>query len=439
MIPTYESLNVIEKFFGEPLSEEVINRCEEMPKYQFKELYRQLDGFYRNWYHRRILGTASPAVDEPSLPAFMPVGSYGIEQPTWRAEFEHWLKCSLLYFPGRLEIPDPIGTYVPNYDLSNLFHRSPSDWELGLARDEILQGLPTLLTLKPLIDNGSISTIPKISVEILSNDSINMILNNINIENLPSYGPVDIRDRLIELEQMRDHAHSSHIDELDKFLMRPWDVTACWLWIGLCLDNSPVAADTDALATLDRDFRLNSSQVVQDRRTAQLISRFQIPGADNAKLADVVRMRMNEEAFYEFRNSFDRILHAVTEANPRTDLAFSREFQRHAYDELASQRAHVARDIKGSDFLRQMLSGLFLLGAAGVEAAVTHDAPVGTLLGGAAAGGGWLIPYLIRRSKDRKTSELTRAFYSSLIRRPQLHPVRSNIELRGLSWGYAAW
>jgi hypothetical protein len=415
VIPRYESISVIEKFFGEPLSKEIVRRFKSMPNYQLEELCIQMDANYLRWYHTRIRAiAANPNAGGPDLPAFMPVYSYRPQFSGWQAEFEHWLKCSLLYFPGRIEIPDPIGWHDHLYDLRDALRYRRAAPDLERAREQILEGLPTLLTLRPLIDNGSLSTIPEASIRMLSEDSLNMNSSWQDPDDLPNLGIPEIRDRLIELEHMRQHVYNAHINVDNEWWF--WDIATIWLWIGLCLDNSPVAADSVALSTLERDFRLNTSTAVQDQRVARLISHFQIPAADNAPLDDVVRMRLNEEAFYEFRSSFDNILQAVTEANPRSDEAFSREFKRHAYDELASHRARVTQDIKTSERLRQMLSGIFLLGAAGVEAAVTHDAPIGTLLAGAAGGGGWLIPYLIRRSKSRKAGELTRMFFSSLIR-----------------------
>jgi hypothetical protein len=231
VIPGYESISVIENFFGEPLSKDIIRRFKGMPNYQLEELCTQIDANYLRWYHSRIRATATNShAGRPDLPAFMPVYS-GPLALSWQSEFEHWLKCSLLYFPGRIEVPDPIAWNDYEYNLHDALRRRRGAWDLERARDQIFEGLPTLLTLRPLIANGSLSTIPEASIEMLSHDSLNLSTGWLDPDDLPNLGIPEIRDRLIELEHMRDHAYNAHIDDDD--VWRYWDVATIWLWIGV--------------------------------------------------------------------------------------------------------------------------------------------------------------------------------------------------------------
>jgi hypothetical protein len=112
--------------------------------------------------------------------------------------------------------------------------------------------------------------------------------------------------------------------------------------------------------------------------------------------------------------AFREILLSVSDANPQNDASFSLEFKRHAYETLAGQRQRVTKRHEASDTLQLVLTGAFLLGAAGIEGTITHALPAGSALAGAATLSAWIISKTKKRSSLRNTDELVRTFFTYL-------------------------
>jgi hypothetical protein len=176
----------------------------------------------------------------------------------------------------------------------------------------------------------------------------------------------------------------------------------------------PVAADGAALAAIEEALGHERSGPLEDTRVSELFSSFKIPAAAQASLQDVVSLRLNEEAFYEFRTAFQEILLAVSDSRPGDESTFSMEFRRHAYESLVDRRRRVTQLRKSSDKLQQIPTGVFLMGASGIESSITHEAPVGSVLATAATSSAWLALYLKRKATVKKNDELTRTFFSYL-------------------------
>jgi len=73
MTASYESLAVIEDFFGEELSADLISRFASMPNYQLRELLSRIDYAFKHGIPRRVRavqGTSLSAQIAPFQPIF---------------------------------------------------------------------------------------------------------------------------------------------------------------------------------------------------------------------------------------------------------------------------------------------------------------------------------------------------------------------------------
>lgn len=412
MIPSYESIAVFENFFGEELDADILAKLADMPDYQLKELCARLDQSFKSWFLSKNNYLDASTL---TIPPFQPVYSHDANLQHL-PRLEHWLKCSLLYYPGAVAIPDPLGAgeFLGHLDYDRDY-QDYTDREIRIlqyVRNELIDGLRLSLRLRPLVDAGALITMPFPAIMHLNTEAMNAA-QGAPFEHLANHGVFT----LAELSAYRSLTDQFWIydEDTDDYFPEMNDLLAAeWLWVGVHLGHSPVAADATSLRLMKTDLE-GGNAALSDKKVAELISRFRVPSADKATLDEVVKLRLNDEAFAGFRATFEAILSAVCQADPKDESAFSTEYRRHAYGMLVKEREQLERHRRNSDVLQQILTGAFLLGAAGIEAAVTKDAPIGSILGAGATLGGWLVPYLSKRVRMKETDELIRTFFSYLM------------------------
>jgi len=412
MTASYESLAVIEDFFGEELSADLISRFASMPNYQLRELLSRIDYAFKHGIPRRVRAVQGTSLSAQIAP-FQPIFANDTNLSFFAPAVMHWVKCSLLYFPGPIAIPDPVGS-IDDFITVDLALEPAGDSFLGHLKKSAIQALNLTLDLKPLIANGIVMTIPWPSVHYIFEDAMYLSLGAAP-GNIASLSSGITHADLYEMYELWDSYFARGSDGEPVDLDISGQLTSQWLAVGSLVGTSPVAADSYSLAVMNARLNSNANAALIDQRVAQVIANFEIPGAHQATLRDVVRLRLNEEAFEEFRCAFREILLSVSDANPRNDASFSLEFKRHAYETLAEQRQRVTKRREASDTLQLVLTGAFLLGAAGIEGTITHAPPVGSALAGAATLSAWIISKAKKRSELRNTDELVRTLFTYLV------------------------
>lgn len=425
------SLGIIEDFFQQEASEEICSGIERLPSEQLWVLLERLDTMYDLWLGKRLGKIDLAASSDRSTPirTFQPIFT-GMDY-FYRPElFERWLRCSLLYYPGPVAMPDPVGgadlrlarTGRPGFDESTAY----------AARETLIRGLRATMDLRPLISRGDVVLVPEISVE-RAFDSVRTYFDILEAMHLSQDDSEMFTSLDVELARIHP-AIIRRIYEMDELTNRimpaPWEDEAFgqdlewaydlpiarWLWAGAEMEFSPVAADERVQEKLDVGIQSLARVTSQtDIEAAVMFARFQIPGPDSASLKQVVALRQNEEVFHEFRSTFEYVLRQTSQAAPADQGIFDLEFRRHAEATLNAERRRILSNRERSPVLAKMLTGSFLFGAAGIESAITKQPPVGSALAASAGGLAWLLPYLATSRTRARSSEQRRLFLSYLV------------------------
>lgn len=424
------SLAVLEEFFTTDLNMDMAWALERLPRYQARELLERLQYGFKTWLRRERANAKQSASTTPFAARFQPIFSNDSNLRDNAGKLEQWLKCALLYLPGEILYPDPIGS-VDDMEYVSIALESGDGKLVDRIIGNLATGVKRLLPLKPLIDAGIVSLLPWPTISQVFDDrgrawAFRQMLSETDrsqwhriAEPAPYSGSID---ELLELDAFLDR-FTTYDEDTNEPLDIDLESIVCaeWWWIGSRLGYASLAADTPARRLMTADLGDARQAALLDRRIARLFSEFSVPGPSSAATEEVVRLRLNEEAFSEFRMAFEHILRQVAEADPADDTIFSDEFSRHASATLYDRRSAVIRSRRRSDVLQGILTSAGLAGAAIVESSITHQFPIGSSLAATAATVGWLIPAIRTRAAESASRMLLTKFYGYLI--PEVSPV----------------
>lgn len=370
------SLDVIEEFFGQELSQAHLSVLKEAPEEQIGELFDRLNNGWVDWFdHRFDKGLA------PDKHYFLGENISSVEPlPMTR------YKQLALYFPS-IATRDPLEAKLNIH--VQVAQAIGQIWP-GQLRGDLISGLEALMEIAPLIRAGAIDIVPAGQAGM-------------------SEGVQDVARREVKSER------TSGDDENDF-------AGAFGFATGLCrmLAYWPVASTEPFWKRLDLGGKQFATELAHcNIPITQAVASFNVPSVSRIELSDLLRLRANDEAFSDFRETFGVAIREAMDQGVKHGQKYAEEALR---DRL---KPHEARC---NDRPTSMFDGMLLPGAAALMVGglswilATGDKPMSgldnvknLLVNASAPGIAWLILTLLQQR--RTAADPRGAIYSALIDR----------------------
>lgn len=370
------SLDVVEEFFGQELSHAHLSALKEAPEEQIGELFERLHNGWVDWFGNRFDKGLTP-----DKHYFLGENISSVE-PLPMSKY----KQLALYFPS-IATRDPLEAKLNTH--VQVARAIGQIWP-GQLRGDLISGVEALMEIAPLVRAGAIDIVPASQAGMTA-------------------GVQDVARREVQSERTSG-------DDEDDF------AGVFGLATGLCkmMAYWPVASTETLWKRLD----LGGKQFVRELARCnipitQAVATFNVPSVSRIELSDLLRLRANDEAFSDFRETFGV---AIREAMDQG----LKHGQKYAEDALRDRlKPHEARcnDRPTSAFDGMLLPGAAALMVGGLSwILATGDNPMSSwdnveklLLNTSSPGIAWLI---LRVLQQRHTAaDPRRAIYSALIDR----------------------
>jgi hypothetical protein len=161
-----------------------------------------------------------------------------------------------------------------------------------------------------------------------------------------------------------------------------------------------------------------------DARVAQDLWQYQLPGAQQAPVNEIISLRRNHDAFAEWRNVLCGLLEQVRKEAPAPDPAqFEAEFKRAAEAQLTPKLQAIRSSIGQSQVLSKMLvPGLLTLGGGVITYRITQQPFTTAAVTGALIPVSWIADKMIKRfNREGRQAGILRDFYGYLIDQESSH------------------
>lgn len=200
-------------------------------------------------------------------------------------------------------------------------------------------------------------------------------------------------------------------------------VGAVKVWGKVCalLDYMPVAANGLIREILEREYGVGMmprSVPRAEQRITQALMQFDVPGTSKISFSDVLSLRKNEDAFYEWRIAFRQVIDMAQKESPKDQQAFNAEVRLAAETIMTPLTEQLKTKVKSSSALEKMLIPSALSVSAGLIAFSGFGAsfPIAALVGAGLSPAGWVAEKLIKRfNKSGRKAMMVREFYSHLL------------------------
>lgn len=373
---TVSSLDVVQNFFGQELCEAHLSALKGAPDEQIDDLFVRLNDAWVEWFERRFDKGLTPDkhyfLGEPR-DALEPVALNKYKQLA-------------LYFPS-IATRDPLEAKL-------LTHLHGAQTDGSRLRDELrrdlLLGIESLMQVAPLVRAGAIELIPAGQV-------------------VMSHGVQEVAQREVRSERFSAGAVDDVVEEFA-------------LATGLCSKTAywPVAS-TDRLWTRLHSGGKNAVSELANCNISisQAVAGFDVPSVTRIELPDLLRLRANEVAFSDFRETFGVAIREAMDENLAHGQKYAEEVLR---DRL---KVHEARcnERATSAFDGMLLPGAAALMVGGLAwVLATGDNPMGSwdnfeklLLNTSAPGIAWLVLRVLQQR--HRPTDPRQAVYAALVDR----------------------
>lgn len=375
------SIDVVEKFFGGPLDEELFSLVAQAPDDQFVELVDLLSESWNRWLDLRIKADA------------MPDGHYFIGETHSGLEplpLEKY-KQLVMYFPS-IAAPDPLEAPLATHVLmAQVFPQVLSQ----ALRQDFLKGLRRLMEVTPLVRTGAIELVPALQARL--SDGVQEKARN-------TVAALGTRAAQPSVDES--------VESLDDFVWATGLCTLAGYW--------PVAASDALWARLRQDGQWLATELTRMHSPVEeAVAVFDLPSVSRVPTEDLLRLRANEAAFADFRDAFGVAMREAADQGRVHGDHFAVQLLR---DRLMPHQARCEGVAKGtSAFDGLMLPAGAALSAGGLAwALATGDDPMlgfenvkKLLIGMAAPGIAWLSMREAQRRFSKRDPALS--IYSALI------------------------
>lgn len=326
--------DVIEDWWGEPLTVEQADRIAEAP----------IDHFYR--FTVDALDTTSPRLAKRALyepPPPVPAGRLRVEariepRPS-RAVNERWRGAQMLLYAHEMLLVIP--------DFESLFMFCGHDADRAALRTALRQ----LVTIRPLVEQGIVH---------FTDDG--------------QLGTSADRAIKAELRVFNDDHKAPRTLEVNRSV----ELAVRWPHLVTPLLHSPWAYDRAARILREVWGQEGATTDLVRTRTASQIAGLRVPRFDQALMADIVALPQSEEVFYDWRQALEHALSLLPQPDGEP---WGDEETALVVAELQPVIARMKRDVKASTFLSRLRVGASEL-AFGAIAGIPAAAMSGNLVTG---------------------------------------------------------
>jgi hypothetical protein len=370
------SLDVVERFFGESLSQEHVQALEGAPDEQVVDLFERLNDGWLAWFDERFdkgldpdrhyfLGEADSEV-EP-----LPLEKY---------------KQLALYFPV-IATPDPIEALLGSHVLTaQLIGQVTPE----AVRADMRVGLARLVQIAPLVRAGAISLVPTVQV-------------------LLSEGVQGVARREIEA---RGSEPEDRTTEAFALATGVCSMAAYW----------PVASTEPLWRRLQAGGQCLARELGRcNLPVAQAVAEFDVPSIRGLPMRDLLGLRANEASFAEFREAFGVAVRESLDQSRTHGAGFGEQFFR---DRLMPHLERCNATAKGTSAFDGMLlpagaalavGGLAWLFSTGDNPLASVDNLEKALINTVSPGAAWMAMSFVQRLVAGRHPG--RAVYSALLDR----------------------
>lgn len=382
------SLEVIQNYEGEELTAKVVERLANVPAKRLVGLFQELKSLYDGWLdHERWLRTDDDVRDVYlCIPEWTPGWS-------WQRTLDH-AKNATLFFPCA-SVPDPIASRnLPPISLAEGFDllddQTVADF-IDPRRGDFRESLVHLLELAPLIKGGDLLLFP-VTFALETPELERAVadeMNQLTRDRIAGYGPgVDERD----IERIKRFGHAC---------------AAC--------RYHPIAGSDFTKRVLDKEYE-NAAGVANVNHTVNAaLLRYDLPGASKIPVADLVRLRRDDEAFAIWRSNFGAVVRqAVAEASDDQGK-FEVELRQAAGERLEPAVKAMEAQTKNSPFWSAAIAPAVTLLGGVATWMTTTSFPLTIAFGTVGAAAGWAAESLRRRlSRPNCSATVMRQFYGAV-------------------------
>lgn len=368
------SLDVVEKFFGEPLNEEHTKALAGAPEEQVIELFGRLNDAWVAWFEERFDKGLTP--DQ----------HYFVGEARSEAEplpLEKYKQLAL-YFPV-IATPDPLEAPIGSHLVTAQIIGQVIPESL---RDDMLIGLTRLVEIAPLVRAHAVALVPTVQVGL-------------------SEGVQGIARREIEVngsdasnQATKALALATGVCSMAAY----WPVASTeWLWKQLQTGGEYLARELG---------RCNLP-------VAQAVAEFDVPSVKRLQMRDLLSLRANEAAFADFREAFGVAIRESLDQSRVHGRSFGEQLFR---DRLKPHQERCNATARGASAFDGMLmpagaafavGGLSWLFSTGDNPLASIDNLEKALINVVAPGTAWLAMGQVQRLVSKRHPG--RAVYSALV------------------------
>ena len=253
------SLDVVERFFGEPLSEEHIGALKDTPDEQIIDLFGRFNDAWIGWFDDRFDKGLTPDQHYFVGEARSEVEPLPLEK----------YKQLALYFPV-IATPDPMEARLGSHVLTAQMTQQVLT---ASVRDDMLIGLTRLAQIAPLVRAQAVSLVP--TVQVLLSEGVQGVA--------------------------RREIHASGSESADP------TTESFALATGVCSMAAywPVASTGPLWRRLQAGGTHLAEQLGKcNLPIAQAVAEFDVPSVSRLQMRDLLKLRANEASFADFREAF---------------------------------------------------------------------------------------------------------------------------------------
>lgn len=415
-----DSIETIEDFIGEELTEDWARLLAEAPFDQIVALLNALSPAYYDWLETEIATLEGESNAESKNKQ-----TYHCVDPYLRySPWEQWLirfKPMLLYYPS-ITIPDPLADMLwPLFMSAEVVrminahgYRAPPIDSINVAklRLELKEALEILVKLRPFVKDQSFVLLPHLFV---------------HDNGIMQVRTLDEMRLLVGTQKEHDYEKliAKYEQEFETNKVKTeFAVGGVKLWGQVCaeLDFTPIAASGLIRDILQMEYGLiNLPRAASaENRVSQALMQFEVPGLSEVELSDVLSLRKNEDAFREWRIAYGQVLDMVQKESPKDQKAFDAEIRLAAETIMTPLTEQLKSKAKSSSALEKIFvpSALSIGGGLIAFASFGDSFPTAALVGAGLSPAGWVMEKLIRRfNKGGCKATMVREFYSYLLER----------------------
>ncbi len=285
---------------------------------------------------------------------------------------------SLLIYYHRIALPDWFGYVCDIYKLCGEDINEATDAKFSAY-------LKLFAEIRPLIANGTVILMPEHLTWAPARNAVSKL-------NRPDWFDSLFHSDVFQFARLREIIEQS-------------------FWISRKYDLDLLVPTAGAAKFLDEYVRATGRDLTQmaqqEARLASVLLACDLPRLDELTLADMMSIRQQSRGFAGWRNQLRSILKSFY-SDCDSGTLDQTEFLRYANEELAQRRNEIENELRNSNYLTSLSSGLKVVGIGTLTGLVTSPVAVGTALtAGIVAGGStFLVEYFLSKARQGEHKQL---------------------------------